>query len=443
MTMKRLLATGLLLLSAAPAFAGPAEDRLAQAVRANDLKGVRAALAAKPNVNALLPDKSTVLAWAVDRQNEEAVRLLLAAGAQPRPLAPGGAPPLALACELGNPTIVTRLITAGADAKQARPDGASAFSLCAGASTPTALTAMAAKGAAINGAGPEGQTPLMWAAMYGKTENINWLLKRGAQVNVADKQGFTPLFFALRSKKHDAAMALLHAGANVNAVLADGTSVLQAAVLVGNLPFAIQAVTHGADVKRVDKDGKQFIHLAAATGDAALVKAVLAKGVDPNVLVEVPYAPAGRGGRGAFFSPMPVPATPLQFAARAGSVEAMKALVAAGAKPDIKGPDGMTTAVAAAGSGKLDAMQYAYELDPHLDVIMRGGRSLMHVAVAGRMQPQSLEVIQFLVDKGAPLAIVDDRKDTPGDALNRGGDAQIREFYIKLLRDRGIVSENH
>jgi ankyrin repeat protein len=140
---------------------------------------------------------------------------------------------------------------------------------------------------------------------------------------------------------------------------------------------------------------------------------------------------------------MPVPATPLHFAARAGSVSAMKALVAAGAKPDIKGADGMTTAVAAAGSGKLDAMQYAYELDPKLDVVMRGGRSLMHVAVAARGTPQPLEVIQFLVDKGAPLAIADDRKDTPGDALNRGGDQQIREFYVNLLRSKGIVSENH
>ena len=121
----------------------------------------------------------------------------------------------------------------------------------------------------------------------------------------------------------------------------------------------------------------------------------------------------------------------------------MKALVDAGARPDIKGPDGMTVAVAAAGSGKLEAMQYAYELDPHLDVRVRGGRSLMHVAVAARGTQQPLEVIQFLVDKGAPLAIADDSKDTPGDALNRNGDQAIREFYIKLLRERGIVSENH
>src|SRR5690606_36962150 len=221
--------------------------------------------------------------------------------------------------------------------------------------------------------------------------------------------------------KPEAAELLLGTKADVNALLADGTSVLQAAVIVGNTSFAQHAVERGADITRADRDGRQAIHLAASTGDAAFVKAVLDKGGDPSAPTSLPYAPAA--GRGMV--PMPIPATPLHFAARAGSVAAMKALVAAGAKPDIKGPDGMTVAVAAAGSGRLEAMQYAYELDPHLDVIVRGGRSLMHVAVAARGTPEPIQVIQFLVEKGAPLAIPDDRKDTPGDALNRGGDQAI------------------
>jgi ankyrin repeat protein len=433
--MKRVLAATLLLLSSAPVLAGPAETRLAQAVRDNDVRAMRAAIAAKATVNARLPDHSTVLAWAVDRQNVEAVRLLLASGAQPRALTPGAVSPLVLACELGNPAIVAALLRAGAEATQA-----SVVALCAAASTPAALAALQAKGGNVNATDSQNQTPLMWAAMYGNTASMTWLLKHGARVNMVDRRGFTPLFFALRSKVPAAATLLMDAGANVNAILADGTSVVQAAALVGNVHFAMQAVQHGADVKRADRDGRQVIHLAASTGDADFVKAVLAKGGDPNSFISRVAPVVTPGGR---LTPMPVSATPLQFAARAGSVPAMRALADAGAKPDIKGPDGMTLAVAAAGSGKLDAMQYAYELDPHLDVLVRGGRSLMHVAVAARGTPQPLEVIQFLVDKGAPLAIADDSKDTPGDALNRGGDQAIREYYIKLLRDRSIVSERH
>jgi len=236
-------------------------------------------------------------------------------------------------------------------------------------------------------------------------------------------------------------MALLDGGADVNAAIADGTTVLQAAIMTKNIPFAIQAVSHGADINHVDKKGQQAIHLAAASGDADFVKMVLSKGGDANAVVQTaPPAPGRGGGR---FQPMPVPSTPLQFAAHAGSVAAMKALIAAGARPDQKGADGMTVAMAAAGSGEVAAMQYAYQVDPHLDVIARGGRSIMHIAVQARGTPDPIGVIRFLVDKGAPLNVEDDRHASPGDNLNTNGDPAIREFYIKLLRDRGIVSTNH
>jgi len=448
--MKKTLAIGLLVLGAAPAWAGMAENRLLQAVRDGDHAGIRSALAAKANVNALLPDQSSVLAWAVDRQDAESVRLLLAAGAQPRALAANAVQPLSLACELGDPAITGALIKAGANAKEVRADGTTAFALCAGTSTPEVLAAMTARGADVNAANVQGQTPLMWAAMSGNIEAIKWLSGHGAKVNAADKKGFTPLFFALRSKAPGAPMALLDAGADVNAVLSDGTSVLQAAMLVGNTTFAMEAVSHGADLKRVDKDGRQVIHLAAMTGSADLVKLLLTKGVDPNTMTVLPYAPVVVASAAVAgvpprlpIQPMPIPATPLQFAARAGSVEVMKLLVAAGAKPDIKGPDGMTVAIAAAGSGHVDAMQYAYEIDPHLDAISRGRRSIMHIAVTARGTPDPIGVIQFLIDKGAKLDAQDEHNAYPVDEANRNADPIVREFFVKLIRDRGLISTNH
>jgi ankyrin repeat protein len=232
--------------------------------------------------------------------------------------------------------------------------------------------------------------------------------------------------------------------------MSDGISVLQAAMLVGNVPFAIQAVSHGADLKRIDKDGRQVIHLAAMTGSADLVKLLLVKGVDPNTMTVLPYAPvmvasvavAGVPPR-LPIQPMPIPATPLQFAARAGSVDVMKLLVAAGARADLKGPDGMTVAIAAAGSGHLDAMQYAYEIDPHLDAIARGQRSIMHIAVTARGTPDPISVIQFLVDKGAKLNGQDDHNAFPVDEANRNADPIVREYFVKLIRDRGLISTNH
>src|SRR6185437_1556310 len=97
--MKKLLGFGLLgLLGVAPAFAsGEADTRLVQAVRGDDHAAIKRLLAAHVNVNAPLPDKTTVLAWAVDRQDVESVHMLLAAGAKPNVAGVDGATPVTLA----------------------------------------------------------------------------------------------------------------------------------------------------------------------------------------------------------------------------------------------------------------------------------------------------------------------------------------------------------
>src|SRR6266404_2131041 len=104
--MRKLLGFGFCLLGALPAMASAQDSRLAQAVKADDHAAIRSLLAGRANVNAPLPDKSTVLAWAVDRQDAESVGLLLAAGAKPNVTDIDGASPLTLACELGGGDIV-------------------------------------------------------------------------------------------------------------------------------------------------------------------------------------------------------------------------------------------------------------------------------------------------------------------------------------------------
>ena len=453
--MKKLLA--ILLLSATPFTASAAENKLLAAVKTDDHAALKKLLAAHVNVNAPLPDKSTVLAWAVDRQDEDIVKMLLAAGAKPDLADVSGATPLMLACEMGQPGIVTALVKAGANAKQARPDGISVMALCAGSSTPEVLALLTAKGANVNATDNQGQTPLMWAAIKGRTDNIDFLVKHGANVNAVEQKGFTPLFFALRSKVPAASMALLNAGADVRATLpADGTSVAAAAILEDNVAFAREAVAKGADLAQHDKEGRQLIHIAAASGNADLVKLVLAKGGDPNVLSTPPKAapapaPGVVGGDkkvradgSAFPGPPPPPAMPpLIFAAKAGSAPAMKALVEGGAKPDIKADDGTTLSLAAASGGNLEALKYALTLDPDLTAIGPGGRSIMHYAIANKDPVETIAMLQYLIDKGAKLDVPDKRGDTPGDAINRGGVQEVRLFYMQVLKERGITSVNH
>ena len=296
----------------------------------------------------------------------------------------------------------------------------------------------------------------MAASFKGRTDNIKFLLAHGANANAVSVKGFTPLFFALRSHEPSAPLALLDAGANSKATLPDGTSVVAAAVANNNVPFAVTAVSRGTDLEQRDSQGRQLIHVAAASGNAELVKMVLSKGVDANAMSVPPPAPpapvqvASAGGgqklaRADGTRPPPPPAqprTPLIIAAEAGSAPAMKALVEAGAKASIAAPDGTTVALAAAGSGNLDAVKYALQLDPKLDYIGPNHRSIMHFAIANKNPDLAIPVLQYLADKGAKLDEKNDKGDTPGDFINRGGQQDIRIFYIQLLKDHNIVS-NH
>ncbi len=455
--MKKYFVLGFCLLGALPVLASAADNRLAQAVRNNDHAAIKRLLAAHVNVNTPLPDKSSVLAWAVDRQDAQAVQMLLAGGAKPNVTDIDGASPLTLACERGSAEIVADLLKAGADAKVTRLDGIAALALCAGTSAPATLKALIAKGADVNAADPTGQTALMWAAAKGRTENIAVLIAQGANVNAVSQHGFTPLFFALRSKVPSASLALLDAGANSKSVLPDdGTSVVAAALANDNVPFAMTVVSRGTDLTQRDNQGRQLLHVAAASGKAKLVKMVLSKDVNPNALSEpAPAAPptpppvqvagGAKLARADGTRPPPPPAVatpPLVFAAEAGSAPAMKALVDAGAKVSIKAQDGTTVALAAAGSGNLEAVKYALQLDPDLTAIGPEGKSIMHYAIANKNPDLAIPVLQYLADKGAKMDVKNEKGDTPGDFINRGGQQDIRIFYIKLLKDHGIVSDH-
>ncbi len=106
-------------------------------------------------------------------------------------------------------------------------------------------------------------------------------------------------------------------------------------------------------------------------------------------------------------------------AAKAHKVDVMRALLAGGADTKLQAQDGSTLLIAAVGSGHLDAVQYAYELDSDVKATAGSKSTLMHFAVTGTMQnstqPEICKVIQFLADKGAPLDELDGRGRTPID----------------------------
>jgi uncharacterized protein len=410
--------------------------RLLEAVKRRDHKAVSRLLAAKVNVNAAEPDGATALAWAAYLDDEETAARLLAAGANPNTADEYGETPLTLACANGDATLVDKLLRAGAETNAARWDGETALMIASGVGSVTTVNLLIAYGTNVNAAeSRKGQSALMWAVAERHPEVVKTLIAHGANVRAASKRGFTALVFAAVKNDSQSAEELLDAGADANYTLPDGLTVLNVAASYQSTAVAILLADRGADPNLPDRKGNFPLHIAAGTGDLALVQKLIAKGARVDARrSETPAPKIGPGGDGAFAVVHFVAGeqTPLMLAAKADHVDVMRALVAAGADAKLKAQDGTTVLSAAAGSGHLDAVQYAFELNPDIKVASAlTGATLMHAAVQGTAaaatEDQICEVIRFLAAHGAPLDETDSYGRTP-------------LFYAKLTSiDQGVT----
>jgi ankyrin repeat protein len=390
-----------------PLHAQQRDLRLVEAVKRRDDRAFAALLKAKADVNAAQPDGATALAWAVHLGQRRMAEALLDSGAKANTTDEYGETPVTLAAANGDAGLVERLIAAGGQAGSARWNGETAVMIAAGAGSLDAVRQLTRHGADLNAAEPRGgQTALMWAAAEGHSDVVAGLVELGANVNAASRTGFTPLVFAAIKDDVASIKTLLAAGGNPNVALLSGAKPIIVAMQYRHTAAALALLEGGAEITVRDRGGNTTLHLAAQAGDMNLVGALLAKHADPNVRTPRSTAPEGARGGGGFARGLVAgEQTPLMMAARADHEDVMRALVAAGADPGLRAQDGSTLLMAAAAGARLKTFTYAFELDPHLDIVTTTGNTPMHVAVSmnGRSQPEVCEVIQFLADHGAVL----------------------------------------
>jgi uncharacterized protein len=428
-------------LALAPLDAQPRDLRLLEAVKRRDEKAFASLLRAKADVNAAQADGATALAWAVYLGERGMAEALVAAGAAVNTADEYGESPVTLAAANGDAVLVQRLLAAGASARASRWNGETAVMIAAGAGSLETVRALVQHGADVNAAEPRGhQTALMWAAAEGHEAVVAGLIKMGAKVDAASTTGFTPLVFAIVEGDVPSINALLHAGANPNVTLQSGARPVIVAMQYKHTDAALALLEGGADLNVRDRAGNTALHLAAQVGDLKLVQALVAKGADPNV--RTPRAAVAAGGRGGGGGGRGAPAgeqTPLMLAARSDHADVMRALVAAGADPAIRAQDGTSLLMAASSGARLATFKYAYEIDPHVDVVTTAGNTVMHTAVAinGRTQPEVCEVIQFLAERGARLDELNAAGRTPiSIADNLPVDLAV-DLLTRLITDRG------
>ncbi|MGZ6010337.1 MAG: ankyrin repeat domain-containing protein [Caulobacteraceae bacterium] len=345
---------------------------LIEAAQKDDWTLALGLVARHADAKAASEDGSTALLWAAHNDDVELAKALIAAGADPRKGNAFGATPMSEAATGGDTAMLKVLLDGGADVESPSSENLTALMTVARTANVEAAKLLLDHGAKVNAAETfDHQTALMWAANERQGAMVRLLISRGADVNARSRVhdndprvtaeprvrydpsgGMTPLMFAAREGCLDCAKALVEAGARINDYDPDNITPLILATLNARFDTAAYLVNAGADVNRWDFWGRTPLWAAVdfntlprggrpdrpSTDDTTpiqLVDLLLAKGANPNALLKFapPYRDNGadRGGDQA----LTTGASILMRAANGGDAEAVKRLLAAGARTDL------------------------------------------------------------------------------------------------------------
>ena len=99
--------------------------------------------------------------------------------------------------------------------------------------------------------------------------------------------------------------------------------------------------------------------------------------------------------------------------------------------------------MAAAGSGHVEVVRYAYELDPDIKAMNDRKATVMHSSVQGSMQNSTqaevCKVVQFLAEKGAELDPADVGGRTPIMIADQLPIDKAVELLTQLIKQSGAT----
>jgi ankyrin repeat protein len=295
---------------------------------------------------------------------------------------------------------------------------------------------LAEKTTDVNAARADGSTALQWAAHRDDVALVDTLLSAKADVKAANRFGVSPLSLAAENGNAAILDRLLKAGADPNTALPGGETALMTAARNGKADAIKTLLVHGANVNARDARGQTPVMWAADRNNADAIRMLVEFGGDIKIRTTRATPPGGRGNS-IFFSPPPTSFSPLLFAVRAGAVDAVKALLAAGANVNDTLSDGESALIVAVANGHWELADFL--LDKGADPSLAGaGWNALHQAVRTRRpnvsfgtpgpiptgKLDSIEVIKKMIARGvdvnAPMT-KNGMKDGQRNRLNRLG----------------------
>ncbi len=438
MTVNRTLGSCLVVLLFLGASLGAAKSDVADAVMRGDGAAVRGLLAQKADVNAPQADGATALHWAVYREDLATTELLIQAGANVKVSNREGATPLSLACLNGNAALIGSLLKAGADPNEHMPNGETALMMASRTGNLAAIRLLLDRGAQVNAKEAlRGTTALMWAADQGHAEVVQLLVERGANINVrsnpAPRGGTAYLGKANDPRKSNRALAAAAAGATREEV---------AILSSKDNRDARQPVAAPADAQQAGQPQQ-------AAGGAGRRQG--ARGAQDQQGQAAAAAQQGGGGFGRDNDLSGGGLTALVYAARANSIETVKALVAKGADINEGSGYGWTPLLVATQNRFYQLGAYLLDQGADPNKANNGGWTPLYLAVDNRNieggdypvrkgDMDHLDFIKKLLDKGADVnARMKDSTETRTVFTNQWLDEDGATAFLRASQSSDLV----
>ncbi len=373
----------------------------------DDMAMVELLLAAGANVKAVNRYGVTPIYSAAVHGNAAMLERLIAAGADPNAVLPEGETLFMTAARTGRVEAMRLLMAHGADVNATeRWKKQTALMWAANEGNTAAVKVLVEAGATVAARSLSGWTPFLFAARQGHVDTIKALLAAKADINETLPDGTSALVTAVQGLNYEAAIALLEAGIDPNADRQGWTALHQVAWSrrpqrgqnnpgqrpqgsLSSLDLARKLVEHGADInarqtKEPDSDmegrnslnryGATPLFLAAKSVDVPLMQTLLDLGADPflaNVDGDTPLMVAAGVG---VYSQGESPGEPEE------SADAVKLLLDLGAPVNDVDRNGETALHGPAWRGSNEAVKLLVNAGAKLDV--RNNRGWLPLTIA-------------------------------------------------------------
>jgi ankyrin repeat protein len=323
-----------------------------------------------------------------------------------------------------------------------------------------------------------GNTCLIYASMKGHKEIVTFLLAKGANVNATGKTGKTALIFASDGGHPDTVKILVENNALVDALTDTGSTALMYASKKGNLEvvkYLVENPKQKANIELIDKDGKNALAIAEEAKKQDVVdylkgiinkrKPVSPPPPAPAPAVEIKKSNANINAVDANGD------TALMRASRDGDIEKVKSLVEQKADVNLFNDKNFHNSLKyAIKGGHLEVVRYlieeakaktglinlnlwtacnlgylrivkyllenqALKLDVNYTSNTTGMTALNNAVEGATLEAVKLEVVKYLVEKGANVNAAKPDGNTPLMIVSKMGHLEIVKFFVENKKD--------